>query len=194
MTNKEKLELIRKVVTDTTGYDPKEKSREELTFMMSRRIYCVLAKRIFKITYAEIGAVINRNHSSVLYVVNSMENKFNYTDDYLVFLKNCSNAIEAADSSILTPTDEQIYKSPKLSGVKALLSAKNDEIKRLIQHVNKLTRRVRSAEVTSRATTDKFNQERIQLQVKLKENEAINASLNSRLEQIIILCQKKMEE
>jgi hypothetical protein len=165
MNVNDRLSIIRKVITDITGTDPKEDTRT-LDAMLSKNVFYVISNMCSSVTYYDIGEAIGRKHGAVRHGIRSMNNEYLQTDEYKVLLHECVKKLNSLDESILMMADIDVKRYSGLTGVKLLIEAKNEKIHSLSTYVHKL-------------------------EVQVRKHEAMNASLNKRLNKISILCQMK---
>lgn len=55
----------------------------------ARRIYCYLARKLTTYSYREIGEVINRDYSTVIYLINKTEELIEFDKDFEQLFNRC---------------------------------------------------------------------------------------------------------
>lgn len=83
-TKKHEVQILLKLIADKTGYtlaDLQGPSRKR-ELIHVRRSFFAIARKLLKLSFEKIGAIVNRNHATVLYALRKHNAEIDVYDDY----------------------------------------------------------------------------------------------------------------
>ncbi len=79
-----KVKILLGVITDKTGVTLKQMKQDirKVHIVHARRIFCVIAREKWNMTFQEIGEIINKDHATAIHAIKRHNNEIDMYEDY----------------------------------------------------------------------------------------------------------------
>lgn len=85
----DELIKIKVIVERVANVDSISTKSRDNALVDARRIYCYLARKLTTYSYREIGEVINKSYSNVIYLINKTEELIQFDKDFEQLFNRC---------------------------------------------------------------------------------------------------------
>ena len=96
MTKNKEIDILLKLIEDKTDYTLDQlkgpRGRRDLTH--ARRAFCAISRKLLGLTFMEIGSLINRDHTTIIYALKQHESEIGIYADYDQIYKDLYSRLE----------------------------------------------------------------------------------------------------
>lgn len=96
-TKEAEIAILLKLIEEKTGYTLEQLSgpRGNRDQTHARRAFCAIARKLLNLTFKEIGVMLNRDHSTIIYALDQHKSEIELYEDYAKIYKSLYQQLEA---------------------------------------------------------------------------------------------------
>lgn len=96
-TKAAEIEILFKLIEEKTGYTREQlgSPRGNRDQTHARRAFCAIARKLLNLTFKEIGNILNRDHSTIIYALARHKTEIDLYEDYQKVYKSLYQQLEA---------------------------------------------------------------------------------------------------